>query len=108
MPTLKLAAGTVDFAAMSGAAEKIHASAGNPRPSQQPGEEESQIAEEVQLGMGVVGGGGSPVVAGLSAPLERPRIRGLVYLHYDQVLIESLVTETGGILAGPAVEFCLL
>ena len=45
--------------------------------------------EEVRLGIGVVGCGGSLVVAGLSARLERPRIRGPICLHFDSVLIES-------------------
>lgn len=101
------AAESAGSTAMLRAAGKRCVSVGNLKPSQRLEEEELRIVEEVRLGMGVVGGGGSLVVAGLSAPLERPRIRGLICLHFDSVLIESPVTETGGILAGPVVESCL-
>lgn len=107
MTTRRPAAESAGSAAMLRAAGKRCVSVGNLRPSQRLEEEELRIVEEVRLGIGVVGCGGSLVVAGLSAPLERPRIRGPIRLHLDSVLIESPVAETGGILVGLVAEFCL-
>lgn len=107
MTMRRFAAESAGSAATLRAAGKRCVSVGNLRPSQRLEEEELRIVEEVRLGIGVVGGGGSLVVAGLSAPLERPRIRGPICLHFDLVLIESPVAETVGILVGPVVEFCL-
>lgn len=105
MTTRRPAAESAGSAATLRAAGKRCVSVGNLRPSQRLEEEVLRIVEEVRLGIGVMGG--SLVVVGLSAPLERPRIRGPICLHFDPVPIESPVTETGGILAGPVVEFCL-
>lgn len=107
MTTRKPAAESAGSAAMLRAAGKRCVNVGNLRPSQRLEEEELRIVEEVRPGIGVVGGGGGLVVAGLSAPLERPRIRSLICLRSDPVLTESPVTETGGISAGPVVEFGL-
>lgn len=98
MTTRRPAAESAGSAAMLKAAGKRCVSVGNLRPSQRPEEEELRIVEEVRLGIGVVGGGGSLVVAGLSAPLERPRIRSLICLRFDPVLIESPVYTVSGLL----------
>ena len=88
------AAESAGSAAMLRAAGKRCVSVGNPRPSQRLEEEELRIVEEVRLGIGVVGG--SLVVADLSAPLEKPRIRGLICLHFDSVLIGSPIYTVSG------------
>jgi len=96
MTTRGPAAESAGSAAMLRAAGKRCVSVGNLRPSRRLEEEELRIVEEVWLGIGVVGGGGSLVVAGLSAPLERPRIRGPISLHFDSVLIESPAYTVSG------------